>query len=378
MAHSPTPSKEKALIAGLLALADVEINGTRPWDIRVHDDRLYQRVLAQGSLGLGESYMDGWWDADALDEFFAHILGARLPEKVQVNAKLIWHMVRSRLFNLQSVSRAYQVGERHYDIGNDFYEAMLDKRMTYTCGYWKDATNLDDAQTNKLDLVCRKIGLKAGQRVLDIGCGWGSFAAFAAKEYGAEVVGVTVSKEQVALAKKRCEGLPIEIRLQDYRKLDETFDHIISIGMFEHVGPKNYRTYMKVAKRCLKEDGLFLLHSIGSTARTPSVSDPWIERYIFPNGVLPALSQIAKASEGLFVIEDLHNFSAYYDKTLMAWYANFNKAWPRFRDQYGDRFGRMWSYYLLCCAGQFRVRGAQLWQIVLSPHGVPGGYQSIR
>ena len=185
-----------------------------------------------------------------------------------------------------------------------------------------------------------------------------------------------MSKQQVEFARDLCKHLPVEIRLQDYREIDEPFDHVISLGMFEHVGRKNCRTYMEVVRRCLKENGLFLLQTIGNKV-SALATDPWVSKYIFPNGYVPSLQQIAHAAEGLFVIEDLHNFGADYDKTLMAWFRNFDQAWPRFKERYGERFYRMWKYYLLSCAGCFRARDMQLWQIVLSPGGVSGGYQRI-
>jgi len=369
--------KEEKIVKSLLGEAGVTVNGDAPYDIQIKNPKFYKRVLSQGSLGLGESYMDGWWDAAALDEFFNRLLLADLDEKAGRNLGMLVHGLSATLFNLRSKSRAFIIGKRHYDIGNDLYEAMLDRRMTYTCGYWKKADNLDEAQEAKLDLVCRKIGLKKGQRVLDIGCGWGSFAKFAAEKYGAEVVGITVSEEQVKLGKKLCEGLPVEIRLRDYRDIDEKFDHIVSLGMFEHVGPKNYRTYMKAAARLLKGDGLFLLHTIGGNKSVVSL-EPWIDKYIFPDGLIPSIKQIGKSIEGLFVMEDWHNFGADYDKTLMAWHKNFEENWNKIKDNYGDRFYRMWKYYLLSCAGGFRARKNQLWQIVLSKRGVPGGYDSIR
>jgi cyclopropane-fatty-acyl-phospholipid synthase len=362
---------------GLLQKADVKIGGARPWDLAVHNDEAFSRIFRQGTLGLGEAYMDGWWDAPALDQFIAKVLNAHLEKEIRFSPAFISGLAKAWLFNRQSKSRAFQVGEEHYDLGNDLYRAMLDTRMVYTCGYWKDAKNLDEAQEAKLDLVCRKIGLKKGDRVLDIGCGWGSFAKFAAEKYGAHVVGITISKEQAELGRKLCEGLPVEIRVQDYREVHEEFDHIISLGMFEHVGVKNYAEYFKVAKRCLKEGGLFLLHTIGRNITTPA-ADPWIDKYIFPNGMLPSVVQIAKASESQFVMEDWHNFGADYDKTLMAWFSNFDAAWPQLKKMYGDRFYRMWKYYLLSCAGAFRSRSIELWQVVFSKDGVPGGYQSVR
>ncbi len=361
----------------ILNKAGIKINGNNPYDIKVNNKNLYNRVLSQGSLGLGEAYMDGWWDCNKLDEFFFKVLRAELNKELKITPNLIYQAIKSRLINLQSKSRAFQIGEKHYDAGNDLYKAMLDKRMTYTCGYWRNAKNLDEAQEAKLDLVCRKINLKPGMKVLDIGCGWGSFAKYAAEKYKVKVVGITVSKEQVKLAKELCKGLDVEIRLQDYRDVNEKFDRIISLGMFEHVGYKNYREYMKVVDRCLKDDGIFLLHTIGSNTSKKGF-DPWIGKYIFPNSMLPSIKQIAEASEDLFVIEDLHNFSADYDKTLMAWFNNFNKAWPQLKSNYSERFYRMWKYYLLSCAGLFRSRGAQLWQIVMTKKGLIGGYNSVR
>lgn len=372
----------RGVIEKLLAGADIQIGGSRPWDLRVHDKRFYARVLRQGSLGLGESYMDGWWDCDAVDEFLARIFQADIPSRVRRNPVFTFLFLRSFFSNAGRKSRAFEIGRRHYDIGNDLYRAMLDSRMTYTCGYWRPPTGsrprtLDDAQDAKLDLVCRKIGLKKGDHVLDIGCGWGSFAKYAAEIYGARVTGITVSREQVELGAKRCAGLPVELRLQDYRDVRGEFDHVISLGMFEHVGCKNYRGYMKIARRCLKDGGLFLLHTIGGN-RSVRHTDPWIDKYIFPGSMLPSARQIAEAAEGLFIMEDWHNFGADYDTTLMAWFANFDAGWPQLQDRYGDRFYRMWKFYLLSCAGSFRARKNQLWQIVFSRCGVPGGYRPIR
>ena len=366
-----TPSMR--LMSSLLGKADIKIDGSRPWDMRVNHPRVARRAITQANLGLGESYMDGDWDCGALDTFFDRLLRTKVDREVSP-MRMLLHALRFRLFNLQTITRAFQVGEQHYDIGNDFYRAMLDERMTYTCGYWEHAKTLDEAQEAKLDLICRKLDLKPGMRVLDIGCGWGSFAKFAAEHYAAEVVGITISREQALLAQQNCGNLPVEIRVQDYREVEERFDRIVSVGMFEHVGRKNYREYMEVAARCLEQDGLFLLHTIGKNL-TDSTPDPWIDKYIFPNGDLPSLAQIANSVEDVFVIEDMHNFGTDYDRTLMAWYNNFREAWPRFRERYGERFYRMWSYYLLSCAGAFRSRDIQLWQFVMARDGLKGGYR---
>jgi cyclopropane-fatty-acyl-phospholipid synthase len=361
---------------GLLSLADVEIEGVRAWDIRVHDDRFYERVMAEGSLGLGESYMDGWWDCDSLDEFFYRILRVDLEGKAKQRVRLL-DLLKAKLVNLQRSSRAFEIGKSHYDIGNDLYRCMLDTRLIYSCAYWKDAATLDEAQEAKLDLVCRKLDLQPGMRVLDIGCGWGGTARFAAQHYRVEVVGITVSEEQVKVANELRGNLPVEIRLQDYRDLKGRFDRILSIGMFEHVGYKNYRTYMRVVREHLRKDGLFLLQTIGRN-RSGTTTDRWIARYIFPNSMLPSAMQICAAVEGLFVIEDWHSFGPDYDKTLMCWYRNFEENWDSVKRSHGERSYRMWRYYLLSCAGSFRARQNQLWQIVLSPGGVQGAYLALR
>lgn len=359
----------------ILALADIGTDGKRPWDITIHNPQLAQRVLGYGSLGVGETYMAGDWDAERLDETICRILQHGLSYRINPY-RLAFHALKARLLNLQTRHRAWEVGRAHYDLGNDFYAAMLDDSMAYTCGYWAEAETLYAAQNAKLELICRKLDLQPGQRVLDIGCGWGSFMRYAAEHYGVECVGLTISREQVALGEERCQGLPVEFRLMDYRDIKEQFDHIVSVGMFEHVGRMNHRTFMQVVRRCLKPGGLCLLHTIGKL-KTSSPPDPWLDRYIFPNGDLPSLAQIAQAAEGLLVIEDVHNFGADYDRTLMAWHANFEANWHRFEADLGETFYRMWRYYLLSCAGAFRARVTQLWQVVFSADGVRGGYRRV-
>jgi cyclopropane-fatty-acyl-phospholipid synthase len=363
-------SNSETIIKELLETAEVQVDGSQPWDIQVYDNRFYNRVLRDGSLGLGESYMDGWWDCDAIDAFIDRVLRAKLRKKVVNNLRLAWHALRAKLFNRQSVNKSRQVAEQHYDLGNDLYRAMLDKRMNYTCAYWKNANTLDDAQEAKLDLVCQKIGAHEGMQILELGCGWGSFAKYAAEKYGAQVVGYNISKQQVALGRELCQGLPVELRLQDYRQAEGEYDAVVSIGVMEHVGYKNYPTYMDLVDRCLKPGGIGFIHTIGSN-RSITSGEPWTDKYIFPNGQLPSITQLAKAMEGRFVVEDWHNFGPYYDPTLMAWHANFNQAWPELKDKYGERFKRMWDYYLLSSAGGFRSRSQQLWQIVFTREGTP-------
>lgn len=364
-------------VEGILAPAGIKINGGNSWDIQVHNDVFFKRVISKGELGVGESYMAGWWDAERLDETICRILRAHLDEKVRKKIQIILKLFALRLFNLQSKRRAYIIGEKHYDLGNDLFQLMLDKRMNYSCAYWKDAEDLDEAQENKLDMICRKLYLQPGMRVLDIGCGWGAFGKYAAEKYQVEVVGITVSKEQVELGEKLCAGLSVKFYLQDYREVKGSYDRIVSAGMIEHVGYKNYRNFFEMAGNCLKENGLFLLHTIGNNFSTRMIN-LWTHKYIFPNGMLPSITQLGKAIENIFVMEDWHNFGADYDRTLMEWYRNFEKGWMKIKDKYPDYFYRMWKYYLLSSAGAFRARNIQLWQVVLSKNGIPNGYQSVR
>ncbi len=354
-----------SVIADVLAKADVVINGSRPWDIQIYHPDTVSRVASQRSLGLGESYMDGWWDCEALDEFFFRILRAGADGIAKNHLTLTFQWLMFILQNRQSTQRAPQVARQHYDLGNRLFELMLGRTMAYSCGYWKEAGTLDEAQDAKLDLVCRKLDLKPGMTLLDIGCGWGSLLEYAARHYGVTGTGVTLSREQVDAARERCKDLPVDILLEDYRDLSGKFDRIASVGMFEHVGRRNYDTFMRTSAQLLQDDGLMLLHCIGENESTTE-HDPWIEKYIFPNGELPSIKQIAEVVEGRFVVEDMHNFGPDYARTLTAWDANFQRHWPELKADYDERFYRMWRYYLNICAGAFRARDTQLWQWVLS------------
>lgn len=360
----------------LLSRADIQVNGNRPWDIRIKHPDFFKRVMQDGSLGLGESYMDGWWECERLDIFFYHILRHKLHQQLPHHFKDTLRLATARLTNLQSKRRAWRVGKQHYDLGNDLFSLMLDPYMQYSCGYWTNAQQLEAAQEAKLALICKKLQLKPGMTLLDIGCGWGGLSEYAAKHYQVQVLGVTISAEQQKMAQKRCTGLDVTILLQDYRDLNLQFDRIVSVGMFEHVGPKNYATYFDVAARNLKPEGIFLLHTIGSN-HTDLRVDAWINKYIFPNGCLPSVKHIAEYSEPHFIMEDWHNFGIDYDTTLMSWYQRFSDAWSQLSEQYDERFYRMFSYYLNSCAGAFRSRDIQLWQVVFS-RGVEGGLRVTR
>lgn len=373
--HEPPASLRE-----LAAEAGVEFNGDSIWDIQVHDPAVYSMIMTRGSLGFGEAYMKGLWDCRAMDMMFTRLLGADLHNKLTSfsHLPLMISIIWQHIFNLQSITRAFQVGELHYDIGNDVFEVMLDKTMSYSCGYWEHAENLEEAQLNKLEMICRKLELKQGERLLDIGCGWGGLAMYAARYYGVDVVGVTVSKEQANMARERCEGLPVEIILADYRELTGEYDKVVSVGMFEHVGPRNYGVFFEKVMKLLGDEGLFLLHTIGTDKSQLWWDDPWIDKYIFRNGKLPSAKQITKALEGRFLIEDWHNFGQDYDKTLMSWWNNFDQAWDSLSENYDRVFYRMWKFYLLSCAGFFRARRGQLWQLVMSKRQRQAVYRSVR
>lgn len=362
--------KYKNVVEHLLSGSSIKIDGDDPWDIRVRDERMYARVLSEKSLGLGESYMDGWWDCDRLDEMIFRLLRAGIDRKVAGSWKLALPLIRAVVSNGQSKRRSRVVAERHYDLGNDLFLSFLDPYNQYSCAYFEGTDDLNQAQLNKMEMICRKLNLRPSDHVLDIGFGWGGLAKYMAENCGCTVTGVNISSEQITHARSFCRNLPINIVQADYRDVQGTFDKIVSVGMFEHVGRKNYSTFAKTVGRCLKKDGILLLHTIGAN-ESQIKSDPWVTKYIFPNGELPSIAQISRAVEGLFVVEDLHNLGPHYDRTLMAWNDRFQRARPQLTGRYDERFKRMWEYYLLSSAGAFRARDIQLWQIVLTGNGTP-------
>jgi cyclopropane-fatty-acyl-phospholipid synthase len=370
-------SNAKQIVEKLLDHTGITINGNEPYDIQVNDERFYKRVLGNREMGIGESYMDGWWAVERLDELVFRLVSADLREILKPSPKIISTIVLSSLQNRQTVNKAQKNASHHYDVGNDLYTLMLDKRMIYSCAYWADAKNLDEAQEAKLELICQKLHLRPGMTVLDIGCGWGGFAEYAARKYKVTVTGITPAKEQVILARERTVGLSVDIQQKDYREMSGTFDRIVSIGMLEHVGPKNYKAFFKHCSEMLTDDGIMLHHTIGNN-RSVNSTDPWMDKYIFPGGVIPSLAQISKSIEKQLIIEDLHNFGPDYDKTLLAWHANFVKNYPKLKDTYDERFYKMWEFYLLSSAALFRARKIQLWQIVMRKPIQPDTYVTTR
>jgi cyclopropane-fatty-acyl-phospholipid synthase len=357
-----------SMLEDALAGSGIKINGSSPWDIRINDDRTYAEVLRNKNLGLGETYMEGWWDCEKLDEFICRILKAGLDSRVKGAQPLRLKSLGALIFNLQSRMRSHMVADQHYNMDNELFEAMLDPYVQYSCAYFDETDDLNQAQLQKIDLICRKLNITKDDHVLDIGCGWGGLARYIAEHYNCRVTAINIAEEQISYAREFCKNLPVEIKQVDYRDLAGTYSKIVSVGMFEHVGPKNYKTFMKAVHRCLKDNGIFLLHTIGYN-ETGFSGDPWISKYIFPNGKLPSIAQIGKAIEGLFVMEDWHNLGEHYEKTLLAWHKNFNQAWLGLKNRYDEKFRRMFEYYLLSSAGSFRARHLQLWQIVFTKYG---------
>ncbi len=377
-----TTSEEQVAIAEnqgteLLAKAGIAVGGSEPYDLQVNDDRFWARVLKDRELGLGEAYQDAWWDAERVDEFLVKVFTADLRSAIRPSPALVWNVARSRLTNRQTTSRAARNARAHYDIGNDLYRRMLGEEMVYSCAVWGGADDLASAQEAKLDLICRKLHLEPGMRVLDIGCGWGGFARHAASRYGAHVVGISPAGEQIAEARDRAGDLPVEFHQQDYREVTGTYDRIVSIGMFEHVGPRNYPGFFDRCGELLASDGLMLHHTIGSNESKES-TDAWFDRYIFPGGVVPSLHQIAGAAQPRWTIEDVHNLGPDYDRTLMEWFDRIEARWHEI-PHYDERFRRTWRYYLLSSAASFRVRNLQLFQVVFSRTGrVSPTYRATR
>ncbi|CAC9451252.1 cyclopropane-fatty-acyl-phospholipid syntahse [Leishmania infantum JPCM5] len=383
----------------ILSACGITIGGDKPYDMVVHNPMLFRRVIRKGSLGLGEAYMEGWWDTRdfyALDDFFKRILQSGIEYYFPNNAKDMLNIIRAKVHNPQTKSKSRRVGMQHYDIGNEFFRNMLGPRMQYSCAYWekhvgsaedhmiKPVETLDEAQELKLHMIGEKLRLRPGMEVLDCGCGWGALAAFLSEKYSVKVTGITISEEQREGAARLVKDDPnVTILNRDYRDatFDRKFDRIVSVGMFEHVGPKNYKTFFKHMRRLLRDDdpeAVLLLHTIGSKT-TMSSADQWYLKYIFPGGCLPSISSIGKGIEAYFVMEDLHNFGFFYGLTLLAWRSNFLVHWNKSAESTkpgADAFFRMFYYYLSSSAGAFEARDLQLWQVVLSPKGTPG-YVSV-
>jgi cyclopropane-fatty-acyl-phospholipid synthase len=361
-----------AFLRDVIATAGITIDGTHPWDLQVPEPRAYERILRDGSVGFGEAFMDGWLDCERIDQFAERAFCAELSKRLETPAAVM-EAIKVRINPFGSRSRSFEIGVKHYNTGNDLFEVMLDKYMIYSCGYWRQALTLEAAQLDKLELICRKLQLQPGMRVLDIGCGFGGLARYAAEQHGVSVVGISVSTEQIELGKRLCAGLPVDFRLIDYRDLNESFDRVVSVGMFEHVGRKYYGDFFATCDRCLKPAGVFLLHTVGYE-KEESIN-PWFDKYVMPGVEFPTVANIANSVGADLMLQDFHAWDgSHYDKTLMAWFERFDAGWGQLKNKYDQRFYRMWKLYLQGCAGAFRAGRMRVWQYVFSKGRIPGGY----
>lgn len=394
----PVAGIEQKVVSEVFKAAGVRIGAKGSHDLAVNDPAFFRRLLGDPLLQFGETYMDGLWDSPAVDEVVAKLFSAERDGRISTvlplwrvpglaGLALIRHgyrYIRDRLTNRQTRARSTTVAEEHYDAGNELYRLMLDPTLTYTSGVWAPGYTLEDAQNAKYDLIARKLGLKPGQRVLDIGSGFGGFARFAAKNYGAKVTGITISIEQLKAARALSAGVEgVEFLYSDYRDIPhrfpkDAFDHVVSIEMIEAVGPKNLAEYFQAAHAALKDGGRFVIQAIANN-RDVFNNNPWAGKYIFRDGVAPSTEQVDKAARRAFGRPvDRQRITGHYDKTLMAWHENFTRAWPQLKGEYGERFKRMWDFYLLAAAGLFRAGDIQLDQTVYVKGGRPGEEPRVR
>ncbi len=367
--HQPSrPQPEPPrVISDLLADVGLSINGNQPWDIQIYDEKVYRMILYKGSLGFGVAYMEGLWEAEQLDETFHRLLSADLDRKLKgwARVRLLTEAVRHRIFNLQSQERAFTVAHKHYDIGNDVFEAMLDSTMSYSCAYWEHADNLEQAQQHKLDMICRKLALKPGEHLLEIGCGWGGFAQYAAETIGARVTGVTISQAQHDYAVERMKRLGlddrVEIVMMDYRDIKGQFDAVVSIEMFEAVGESYWGTYFTKLHDVLKKGGKAGLQII--TIADEMFEDyrsraDFIQKYVFPGGMLPSAQKLLEQTQaaGLKAVSSFR-FGGDYAETLKQWGQRFEDAWKEGRIKGFDaHFRKLWLFYLAYCEAGFRTQ----------------------
>lgn len=357
----------------ILQRSGIELNGKKPWDIQIKDPSIYMDTFLKGSLGFGDGYINGKWDVEKPDLFFEKIFLKHVSLIPNLGDTLF--NIRNFILNTQIGKRAFQVGEMHYDLGNEMFEYMLGESMGYSCGvFLNPGDTLGDAQYNKFETFCKKLRFRKGMKVLEVGAGWGTFARLAAQKYGVEVVGLTVSAEQKAFAENRCKGLPVKFLLMDYSDLDEKysgyFDRVVSIEMIEAVGRKNFHQYFSIIGRAMKDDGLFGLQSIVGSGK----ADPFISTRIFPNGLVPSAADLVKNSADILRLKHWESIGKDYEKTLMSWEANFRNNWKTIsklkssggRKLYDDKFYRMWRYYLLSCAALFRTGMIDDAQIIMS------------
>jgi len=337
--------------------------------MRLTDPKLYRTLVFNSELAAGEAYMDGtlrFEDGSTLRDFLTLFSINRLS----LGSYPIQKALRAIKMRFRKRQQSNVKGEaqrnvaHHYDLGNDFYKLFLDEHMLYSCAYFREPQEtLEQAQRNKLRLLAAKLCLRPGMKVLDIGCGWGDLALYLAKLEDVEVLGVTLSKEQQTLATQRAKDAGLEGRVRfellDYRDVDEAFDRIVSVGMFEHVGVHHYEEFFKKLNALMPDDGLAVLHSIGHMS-PPGMASAWLRKYIFPGAYSPALSEVFKVVEkNSLWVTDLEFLRIHYATTLRHWGERFEKNRDKVIEMYDERFARMWEFYLISAEMMFRT-GSQL------------------
>jgi cyclopropane-fatty-acyl-phospholipid synthase len=357
----------------------LQTNGEKT--IIIHNKSMFDKIAYNGALGFAESYMDGDWDTDNMELILYTLMLKEVEIENQIKSQPMQAMYSffSSIFStstntsLNTIESSKDNISHHYDIGNDLYKIMLDKRMQYTCAYFhKENMSLEEAQLAKMELIAKKLDLKSGMSVVDIGCGFGGMAYHLASKYGVRVTGVTLSAEQQTFANNNFGHPNVKIILKDYRHLDSTdgdngmFDRVYSIGMFEHVGRKNYSEYYDKCYSILKPNGIMLLHTIGRTYSDKFVPNPFVEKYIFPGGELPRLKDLTGKFIDKWHLEDMQNLGLSYAKTLRCWRNNIGN-WKDL-DRYSNRFRKMWNFYLLSFPVRFEARDICLWQLVYTKH----------
>jgi len=368
--------RTETLITAGLTRAGVTVNGPNPWDIRVLDNRLFRRVVGTRELGFGDSYVEGWWECDRIDELVTRILRTGIKRILPPGISGLTLAARSVITNTQGSERAGDNATAHYGQHDALLRLILGEPLVYSCADWRDATDLADAQHAKIDRLASKLQLRPGMRVLDIGCGWGATADYLSTRHGVIVVGITPVAAQATHAARHHRHSDVSFVTTDFSNFTspKPFDRIYSVGMVEHVGPKNLKPFFRHCQDLLVDDGIMFHQTIGR--RTPRAStDAWIDRRIFPGGAIPSVQQLSRAWSAGWVLEDFENLGPDYDRTLMAWLGLLEGKKDQVLDQFGEEMYRTFRFYFQYCAGAFRARELQLWQLVLTKHPAPYQYR---
>ncbi len=361
------PKMGRFLVERALRRADVRIDGDRPHDIRVLDPRFYGDVLRRGSLGFGECYVRRWWDADDVEELAFRLIRSGVYSLSSAVPGLPRDL-RDMFANQQTRRLATRVADEHYSMGNDVFFAFLGGVRNYSCGIFDGDADLDAAQTRKLAKISSLLDLRPGERLLDVGGGWGELSRHAAAAHGCEVTHVNLSDEQIRHASALCTDLSVRVEKRDWRDVEGRFDKIAVIAMLTHVGPKNYRRFMQRMHDRLEPGGLMLIETVG-TRHAAVRCEAWLDKYIFPGGVVPTRRQILGAADGLFDETRFESSGEHYVQTLRCWQENFERNWTDLSSRYDEERRRIFNYFFQSIGGAFRAGYVDHWHILLRRTG---------